>query len=700
MIVVIILFVGLVVAGGFMLSNAARIQHIANLVSLAALERFSQTTPPSGPNAYSQKASQALTRANDIYARNSLPGFRGTFGDILHAPQDGPGGTMTLGNWLREPPPSPTPGCPGSDYPCFISNPPPAPGLEVNANSVKIDLKNNIPFEMPFCSFLNACQTNFRAEAYSTLAQSCVAFVIDLSRSTYFSTHKAFNVSRLTKPPPDLFGPPPVSWDDVAYCVGNGFPWDNIYYCDVSQAANGTWDGTGLALPFYRRGNLDLHPQYQIGTRNCEDSDIPNQDKLHWCNLARQGAPTYSSRRPIAAPIDISKHYMSDYLPRVFVDGLGINHNIMVDSFVDNLNDPPLYEGPEPFTSFFHAINASLRALERQSAAGDKAALRGFTGVIKARFPDDQPYLTNNFGMLTQISNLRNRGTIGVAGNPVDQEIRPNFIDYQFFSLISRQDELEANTNPVLALNDAITILTDECPSSAQRTILLLTDGVSSCRRKAGYPADSLEDSAYECDVQDYQFFVDARSQLLTDILPRLIDEQISVVAVVAGEHVGPNFINLSAPDDGRPLTPAEAHAFGLPWDDMFNTVPAGAPDNATAYGSLGDPGVIFREPVELIAQLAILSGGTYCPLMPLCGGANLPPSGQACTPDCGSGNECYEQDPDNPSGPCKLKDIHRTAGIPQTCSLYRLTEARQAAQCAVDFLSGSRYILTTEERP
>lgn len=685
MIMALMLFVGLVISVSFLSLNAARLQHVANLVSLAGLESFAQTDPETVP--YYQRTNQALVRVNEIYSMNSLPGIHGTLGGITHVSDqvEGGGGSIEFGKWYRE---TPLSGDPCPEYPCFVANDPPHEGQDAQANAVRVRLKNNAPFELPFCRLFGNCEEDLRADAIATLAQTCVAFVVDLSRSTFFTTHKN-PVKWLIKGHEDTGD----IWETVPYCTGfPGIQADDLYRCNVTQVSESPpqYEATNVGAPFFRNdGN-------ETGSFDCSSSSYGNWDRWYWCSLARQGEDkNFSFDRP-DGETDITRHYRSDYVSRTYVDQDGTTHQVLVDSFVSET-----YEGPEPFTSFFHAINAALRSLKRQSAAEDKAMLTGFSGHLKAKFPSPppdspDPRLTRDFGPIIQVSNLNNRGTIDVNLATVHPEAHPNFLDYNFISYLGGGDELESNTNILIALNDAIRVLREECPSSAQRTIILLTDGVSSCRRASG-SSDSVDPDDYACDTDDIGFYYDAFGQMWGDIRPVMQSNQISLVTILAGEHVGPNFKNVAHPEDGRPLTPEEAFAYNMDLGDSFDSTnePDSESDPAQVYSRLGRPGYVFRLPNFLMALLSLNTKGIFCPLMPKCGPGHPAPGGE-----CGEeGNECYEpSNPEDPNSIGILKSTLRTAGVPQTCSLYNLSQAQQAAKCAVDFLSGSRYVLAMEE--
>lgn len=745
MLTFILAFVALVVGIGYLTAGQARFQRAANLVSLAALERYQQAefNAQGTPIPYATRAAEAVIRANDVLSRNQIPGFQGAY-EAITTGDDGPGGTLKMGTWYREQAPQPAPECPGGNYPCFIEG----PNQQGTANAVRLTLRNSSsnPFSLPFCRVLGNCEKQFDSSAYATLVQRCTAFVVDLSVSSFSDN---FIVSGVAPPysysaviNPDFPEPPPNKCEGAGGAVGTT---DNISLCalyDVNDPAS----HVDIARPFFRaedispllsdiniyRGGRDFLTQTAEVLRCYPSSYLTGNalDRFWWCNLGRNG---FYSQRGLGERGGI-KHYRSDYMLRdytVLVNGTWEQRSMLVDSYVDGTRiGRNFYEGPEPFTSFFHAFNSISRVLERQASPGDKATLRGFTGLVRAKFPhpdsmpEGSPQLTEKFGALAQITNLRNRGTINEFRDTIDEMVHPNHLDYGFFNLSSDDNSNpENNTNLVLALNDAVDLLQRECPGSSIRTIVLASDGIPSCSPSAPNLNDSLDPDDYVCDPGSFGSFMQAYNTLLASsgVLGKLVNKQIAVIGIQAGNHIDPNLRNRYTPD-GRFMDTREAYSRGMTvWNlvDGWSLGPASALDCqpggnptqchalALRYSGYPSSGFKFRYPLALMAALSLGSGGVYCPLMPICGDTVQPPRASApnCS-DCCSGEDClggalgcYENHDNDPSTPCQLKADYRPENSNTRCSFYYLSPGEQAAKCVGDFLLGNPYELVELEQ-
>jgi len=682
---------------GFISTSRARFQRISNLVALSSLEKYSSTSqvcPAGSPcrdATYQERADAALDRANQIFAANHLPGFSGTFGSIDATSSGGQGGKLTLGNWYKWDGvnfncPASAPSNNRADYPCFVPNSAPGP-----TNAVKVDLKNanNNPLVYPLCNMLGACDSDVRSSAIATLVQRCTVFMLDISVSTYFGTHSSKGVSMID------------SNDDPA-----------VYSQLVSQGCplfRGVCAATGSASLGYTRA----YPSYPIYRRNVIQEGTPCTgltsndpfERLLWCNSkgARRGLTPYTNK----------EHYQDDYR-NVRVDaGGGVPLDLKVDSFVDP-GDPSTYWGPQPFGYFFLAFNAGLRYLNQVKSASDKAAIFAFTDKIRARYPLKPPVpppgwqgLSTNFGMMVQLTNISNRGTTtwdndaNLIPDPVDPERRPNFLDYGFYYIAGAGGQ----TNLILAFNEALQLLNNECSESSQKTIVVATDGLGSCNLTSAAYASNPDDTSgnpalWEC--SNYSNEVKQEEQLADisnphSVLSRLIASDVQVVSLLAGDYLNPNFYNRYN-SQNEPMDPTEAYArgysgynpgaVGLP--PLFDLTPhcpgAGSCTNQDAFDHYSIPGYSISTPLAVFGDLALKTGGAFTALMPLCDNAA-----------CNAGQ--YRSDPSNPGGPCKLDDAYRPDGSLQSCSVYQRNEGEQAVDAVAKVLGGSPYVLVAEEK-
>ncbi|RMG45045.1 MAG: hypothetical protein D6719_00830, partial [Candidatus Dadabacteria bacterium] len=751
-IIAILSLVALLTGAGFLLSNQARFQKIVNFASLAAMEEFSKD--PSLP--YRQRAQNALNRANELLAANRLPGISGNLGDLNfeNANQQGDG-TLKLGMWYRSDPDKDGPQDPCNGvYPCFKEN------TSVNdapddtlANAIRIEVSTDpfsSPLVFPFCKLFGRCAEKVKAQATAAFAQRCTAFVIDASLSTYSMTHNVKEPFELISPPaaqpPDGDG---LFWDrdnlpqwyfDWLNAVTNSEWWktpdchghsvgpftgefkpEDIYYCAVKPRAAGedplsprqkVW----LSLPFYAA--------HRVSTNTCHLPSFyttggkGNWEQVYYCN-------TLPGPRP-AGNVDPKVHYRSDYGVRN-VGSNNIYQQVLLDQFVSSDRK---YWGPQPYSSYFLAINAALRSWMSEYSAGDRAMLTAFAGKILGSFPERSsiliPKMTDNLAEMVQLTNLDNRGTFDRNGNSLTQEIRPNFLDYRLFSLYPENySDLEGHTNIILAFNDAIKALNDSCPASAKKVIVIASDWIPTCalKRWGSNPPDpaTTNYNDFKCGPQWYSFsrHIEAMEQLASlhqarwyqpekSVLNRLIEQGISVVAIAAGEHIGLNFRN-AKDENGNfinnfydlyskgfygfnrrrytAIDPAmyDFHPLGTlsgcDSDSMYSNC------NKEAFRNAGAPlpddsGIYqYRWSQGVAADMAIYTNGVYCPLMPPC-----------------ADSEYVPVDPNNPGGKQILKDEHREQNTYESCALYKQSMAEQAAECVIKALKSNPYLLVAED--
>ncbi|MCB0310930.1 MAG: hypothetical protein KDD42_06835, partial [Bdellovibrionales bacterium] len=656
----------LMAALGFRSTHGARFQRVSNLVALASLERFMESDAES----YEQRADQAVSRANQIFSANTLPGFRSEFGGISLIGSSGDGGELDLGNWYIENNGTNPCGSSQESYPCFVSNRD-SGLLTANAAQVTLRTNSNDPLTYPFCSFFNDCQGHLQSTSTASLVQRCMAFVLDVSPSTYFATHSQSGFSLIYRDWPvngrwntydslevpasyvpnfcvdveeDGAQPHPARLDDAARCAVQYFPDSG----PLPESA--PLERRLIGLPFIRAD--------QVSATDCSLPLTQNRESKFWCNM--------SPKRPLngSGSENIREHFRDDYQLRRIIDADGNEIDIYVDSFVDE-DSSPFYRYPSPYGDLMLAFNAGLRMTNKQASAADKAMVLAMTGKIRGRYPNpaqnNGKYLSDNFSMMIQLTNLDNRGTIGwkpSAGHPpsfVTAERRPNFLDAGFFYLYSPTDPYERFTNPLLAINDAIDRLSSECPSSAQRIMIIATDGISSCANISG-DLSSTDPSDYQCEPSfgsnPWQIYSRASQQLTGDApdsaINRIREKNINLVVVTAGEYLGSNILNKR--EDNQWLTPEQLYARGTPVSHIVDQTPnCGTSEclghqctNSCAHALIGaDPAVAFPDALGVMAELALGSGGLFCPLMPKCGASlgcndsgceNHPDPAEQCT--------------------------------------------------------------------
>ncbi len=567
LIFVLVAVAAMAVGLGVVTSSKSRIQNVGNLVALGVLETVTRNAGNGGATARAQQIAQA----------NALPGMK-QLGTFREAPAAGTSGQIDYGNWFFADPDGaggPLDPC-GSDYPCYVS----AGAYNPAINAVRVTVNNQINNKIfaPFTGALGYGGGQEQVTATAVLAGQCTVMLMDTSLSMTYQTHR--------------------------YIQG-----------DIPNSSFAVY-------PFG-------------GPVNC--AAPANSMEQSYCNMApvRSGA------------IDPTVHYKDDYRQRSSLQG-----PVLVDTFVDDINTPSLYAGPEPMRTLFLGANASLRDLFEGSSGSLWRGL-GFENGITQGIVSGQVIPINGFatnpGVLVQATNLDNRGTFqaGPGYNPIAQGRNPNFLDFGWYPRRWATGATE-ETNIIEAFDVAIASLQNQalsgaCPTFFKKNIVIATDGVGNCVKTGS--------NTYTCS-DTFAGYVNYRNQLLGMISQELQRKNISVTVLYAGSHVGPHFKNIVAPTSFIPgdgtkyfsLEEALANGYGgynsPPGQKAFSERPIvdggypawcasncsslpGGCNNTTcqnqyAYNNMGATDVEFREPLSVMAQLAMNTDGTICPLLPL----------------------------------------------------------------------------------
>lgn len=646
---VLVALCALVVGLGLMATSKARMQNIANVSSIAALQHFTQNLDNTGnPLPYATRKAAALQRANEIIGENEkLPGVNLPLGELALNAQ-GEGGQLVFGMWYPEPPAVGTPcGTSADDYPCFVANPDNPPGTPA-ANAVKLIIKTqpDNSFVAPFAKVLGKDRFTLQTDSIARVVQRCVAFLLDISISTIAETHIAtdYRTDDLTCFPP---------CDPAAQAT--------LYPTPVLVAV----DPTPVSLFAYRVDELgpmaSLTPPPAPTPHPCQNPSNYNSSEefFYYCNMQ-------PSRNGVEASggAGTREHFRSDY--RRMASPWG---TVAVDSYYQSMSG---YFGPQPLSRFFLSFNAGLRAVKILRSTGDKAMVYAFTGTRVGSEPEPTPpqaaSLTENLDPLIQLTNIMNRGMINASGTPIASApvVTPNFISRGWFPLLTNNmtDPVPSTTNHAKALWDAIEALS-RCPDSARRTIVIATDGIPTCGFNRSNPGGTpTANPAVDCPppvgtgIDYYYNYLEAEAAILGPIKNELIKRGISVTALLDSDSIDPHFINatiapgLTPTPAGGFVNPDEAAKYGFcgvpgpgcqpffnltpstgsgnvaNWaatptncDDTSATPAAHCSDEHFAFQHLSAPQIQakFRRPNGLWGQLAMDTGGVICPLLDPC---------------------------------------------------------------------------------
>jgi hypothetical protein len=723
LVTVLTLLVAVVLGLGFLSTSKARLQNSTNLAALGAVEEFFRNEQGLSPG---DRANAALNRARTVLSQNKLYGATSdaTTGQIGLPSSVGevsalPGGTLRFGTWHETAPTGGGDPCFGA-YPCFEEQPspttwsPPAASYPV-VNAVRLETKTISPILTPLRAFLGAAEQQLWINSNSTAAivPRCTVFLLDASLSTTNDSHPSKIISQTQVPlsPPFVDGGPSLC---SPLNVSRMYAPPYFYLCprEAELFAYNDW------ISF----NRDVFPPMETDPRNdinnpCTslgsylydaNSVQPNfsVEGYMWCNMQweRLGAPGGPVPPPPSPKSNTTYPGGSTGRRDLCFEFEKTPYGRML---IDKCKDP------EPLTSFLLGFNAGVRLLEKQRTAADRVRMSIFRGD-----PEVNPFPPTGFvtdpSVLVQLTNANYRGVIASPypynGTPTyvtnKQKIHPNFIDQGWFPIMQRGTSperiKEMGSNVVGALESAIEALSDsaQCPAGAQKSIVLATDGVSTC-----VPGNSPLCST------SFSYFKQAEAALLngeTAINAKLKQKRIALTTILAGREIQPNIVNRSS--NGAFLAFREAVAVGYRGltdlgggqysgdsstngmlfvdsraqvDDLACEAALGhvcsTEDDRSEFAFLNanpSNGTFFRRPNGIFAHLSIETGGIFCPLLPR-----------------GALSQ-YETDPNNPTGPKRLKDSERLPDAPLTISTSYVTPGDIAAECVRQTLGGNPFAL------
>ncbi len=578
LIVALLALVGLFLSVSYLGYTQERLQGLANSVSLAAAQGFTEATGQNGPPTMDERTNAALLRANQILATNVVPFIKlGHLGSILlddGALHPDSAGSMRTGTWFTAQPTNGPDVCAlYNGYPCFV----PSDGLSTNADALEVKLKNPIANSIlaPICNLVGSCNQVTKAEAISNVIPRCFAFLVDASPSSVYDTHSASAPLTLTRGE--------GGWENLPNnhrCRGV----NNIAKC-VVPADQSSHYVPKLGVPVFR--------QIQTAIDCTDKTQYTSAESILWCNMppsrgAIDDPNWYENNTTYHFKSDYRLHTETPYGPSSPGKRPELER-VLVDSLVNIPSDPsdptqPYYYGEEPFSTFMVAINTSLRALNTTQTSADRALLMGFSGQIIGSYPPPtganppQYTTTNDLGPLIQISNLFNRGVYDATGTEIAPKAIPNYLSSGIFpvALTDQEDAFLPNTNPVLAIRSAIQAITTSCPANSIKGIVMFSDGIATCR--ADDPdtpeqesiLETTDPAKYICRRNYDDTWLPNRKDL-TDpndksVVSRLKQAQISFTMVASGAALDPSTrdVKVVDPPPGRYIDQREAKALGF----------------------------------------------------------------------------------------------------------------------------------------
>ncbi|RIL08435.1 MAG: hypothetical protein DCC75_08935, partial [Proteobacteria bacterium] len=602
-------FAALVVELGKVRLFHSQAQSVANAMALAILQR-SVSAKGSGT-----RLNQTLERGRQILRENDLAFLGPGPQDINYngiASQAAETGSSVVGSfrlgmmYQRDTVSSDAEGdssiCNGR-FPCFIYNPtPPSDNAELNAAQVTLKVSDASPVLTPIARAIFGRESfTFQVSATATLVERCTAFLMDVSFSSFGTTHRNGLVWAATEYPP-YYGYPVRMYAKPIPSSLYAMRADSIMFQPASM----------MGQP---PSSVDCS---NIGYFSCDDPDnfeTPsnriNTDRLHFCSLpySREwdngypwdGTFPYGAGDPRNYPVPPAPgatanglaydnfHYQEDYYNYAIddTDPFGgvqgcIEYARWGPTFIDGYYNPPYYLGPQPFRAFMDGFNAALRILQEQKTAFDKVTAKAFVGQKLDEIPPFRDgsapsgSFTTDLGYLVQITNYMNIDPNADLSYRFANPVRPNFLDHGWYPLIADSSDVNTNriamgSNLVEILDETINELSTECPAQSKKQIVMATDGIMTCSYAThdsngnwigDSDSDGLLDGIRNCDGT-WDTYLAAEKQLLKgsqpsagdwpgaamsypSILQRLQETEIALTILMSGDHVRPNFKNIA----------------------------------------------------------------------------------------------------------------------------------------------------------
>ena len=710
-------FIALVIQLGLVAAAQSRLQLVANLAALSAVEQYVRFTPsPEDPNPLEDSRRSATTiRANSILQANSVWGLDASKFEVQ--PGTTTGSRIVFGTWHRFDPDG-AGGVSCAKYPCFI---PVVNDEATSGNAIRlvVQSESNNPFTQFVGSIFGPETLTIKAEATATLVKRCMAFLVDLSLTSTNETHAlparaSFPTWRSPSAPPD-----PLR-ESVGF-YGSLDSDDAVSVYDPSQKGTPEFPGEAFPLPFPM--NLGLYA-YVDPPSVCNYATLTpavgqiNYSALYWCSLMLH----------------------RDFITYPELPGGGRSYRTRADyrrvetPFTQNAIYFDFNTSPEPFSTYLLAFNAALRSVYAESSNADEAMFAGFSKAINyagvnRRYP--QSGLTKNIPLLVHLTNFNNIGALDSNGDIVDVN-PPTFIDLGIFPVFGSTDAATAS-NLAGAIKEAADILGASCGPSDKKVIVLATDGIGNCTQYGNNPTN--------CGSSWLKYLSSEMLLVGTGeggVLRKLTDKQVALTVIHSGVGVRPNFRKMptvcpngvnnclldfdgalragrtsgfryealgQGPYCENPFDPATTSFINCaakppPSTSQSDPVECVSPGAWTggcelrAFLALGQEGVYLGRVAAVMAELAKESGGIYCPVLPTLGEKSF------------SNPNYIDDDGDEGSNPttfcegCTPRRLKASA-IPDTdtveYSLELLTKGEQAAECARRAVGGNPFTLVEE---
>lgn len=591
----ILLMVGLALDTAVVTTSKSEQRQSAEQVALESLHTYHSTAGP-----WNAKLQAAKSRAESIAGVNFFIGK-----PFLEDPSEtsalavgspnGQNGAIYPGMWYFRPPaicPSTASGCPCNSTgtytgPCFEEYTA-AEYATREPNSFRVVLKfsNTSRYKTVFMHLKGADTVMLSSEATAALIPRHGVFLIDLSRSSHSDTHMPYESASGAQRPIKYAGESAFkvnsSCQPVLPNTPNGCMTQNV--CSI---LGGSYPGLYDAMWNTNSGLYGM--------------------------LA---TPPARLTIPPGMPVDIRKHYRSDYqcyLVSYTDDRTGPEtDNYLVDADTHAVSTAAYpgepvtgYQGPEPLVSMLDGVNYALTELEKNKVPGDYMGAIGIdrsASIRERTFAMSPPDLNaaTPYGELVYLSDIATQSSAS---------IQDRYQGHFFFP------RLNASLNFPEALERARDMLRNTPDANnAENFIVLMSDGITNCNGNR------------LCDSPDSeQAFSDSFIETENYVDQNLVPDSIKLHFILLGDNVGPHtLVYKSNRYSDRCMVDTEARTDPSGAIDFVESVTGNAPFmNAMRYAA----GQYYFGPNKFY-RLVRKTDGVWGPVRRACQyGVNLSPA-------------------------------------------------------------------------
>jgi hypothetical protein len=511
---ILFLFAGLAIDSSILATSKAQQRHSAEYISLAALKAY--MSDPS--NDFGDKLDSAILRAREIAGSNLMLAqpFQKTKtqGNLLGSNTRAfstDNGTITPGIWHFNPG---TTACAGTICPCNAAQEWATPCFEkidprnnskmAKLNSFQVTFKtdNDSPIRALFTQFVGTKEQSLQSTATTAIVPKHVVFLMDISRSSQWETHLPLEMTRGASPTPEVFsirdqilglgGINAFEASESSFQISKVNPYlGRRTSCNTGNHTNIC--GHDSTPPYAEQCNFDGLP-YDYPSNDPDWATTRLFDTIY--NIRNAKKSTFSAAPILERLIPLNpreerptKHYANvdyecfivephtDVLPDGTTTPTTNAQSFLVDTR-NNISTLATYQGPEPLSTMMNGVNHGLTILEERRIPGDRAGFIAFDKSARIDIRRTPTLLSPQDPIIQNLISATDTSDTSV----VNLERR-----YSNFFLMPRASvglnipEALAEAKELLIPTRSDTIPSTELPSFAERIVVMMSDGLSSC---------------------------------------------------------------------------------------------------------------------------------------------------------------------------------------------------------------------------